>query len=308
MSIANFLYRQKQKLRYHTAKNDFDRSVAEINRHRRVINVVDKSFNVIGFSSWFDINKHAFLIEKFSVIQRMLYYRKGEFSVGGNSVFFNIDHLKLRLETAEEVFIVHEIFFENCYNFIVPNQNAIVVDIGMNVGFASLFFANKSSVAKVYGFEPFFQTYEAAQVNFSYNPLLAEKIVSYNYGLSNISREVKVPYCKMKRGRNKSALPDSETDSINITNVTLKDAQEVIKIIAEENKGKNIFIKMDCEGAEYEIFDSLSKTLLPQAIKGIMMEWHFKEPNDIVQILRINDFKMVLTNLGTDSGLLYAFR
>ncbi len=311
MIASSFIYRQKQKVKYHTAKTDFDKLVADINRNHQVVDVVGEKFSIKGIEARFDKDKHAFLIKRHDVLQQIINYRRGEFLVEGGEIFFLVDNLKLRIETAEEIFIINEVFFENCYNFIVPDQEVVVVDIGMNVGFASLFLANKPNVRKVYAFEPFAQTYEAALTNFSYNPVQTRKIIAHNYGLSNANEKTYVPYSNSDKGRNKSLAFDQHTNGVAYAEkaaIEVREASEVIANILEENRNTSIHIKMDCEGAEFVIFDALAKSPLPEQVKGMMIEWHFKEPDGIVQFLQGNGFKMIKTNLGPKSGLIYALR
>src|SRR6185312_6672086 len=46
------------------------------------------------------------------------------------------------------------------YNLIVPTEKKIaLIDIGMNVGITSLFYASKPNVEKVFSFEPFVPTF-----------------------------------------------------------------------------------------------------------------------------------------------------
>ena len=249
-----------------------------------------------------------FSFEGFRTLQYVLQYQKGKFFIEEGSVFFIVDNLKLQVNTAEELFIINEIFFEGCYNFIVSSQSVIVLDIGMNVGFASVYFANKTYVDKVYGFEPFPQTYAAAEINLGYNLQQAEKIVPLNYGLGNATKEVQVPYSSVAIGRNKSTLSEVGESNLPSVKIKIKHALKVIKKCIEENKDKTFLIKMDCEGAEFDIFSSLSKEPIHEQVKGFMIEWHFSEPDVITQFLEDCKFKMIKTNLGIESGLIYAFR
>ncbi len=311
MNTPGFLYRQKQKVKYHTAKTDFDKLVAEINRNHQVVDVTGKKFSIEGIEEQFDIGRHAFMLDKLYVLRQIISYAKGRFLVEYGEIFFLIDHFKLKIETAEELFIINEVFFENCYNFIVANEEVIVIDIGMNVGFASLFMANKPNVRKVYAFEPFSKTYEAALANFANNPKQAKKILAHNYGLGDTNEKIHVPYSGSDRGKNQSITLNQPADSIADAAkvaIDIKDTSEVIAKVLEENGDASIYIKMDCEGAEFAIFDVLAKTTLAEQIKGMMIEWHFKEPDGIIQFLQDNSFKMIKTNLGPKSGLIYAFR
>jgi hypothetical protein len=89
----------------------------------------------------------------------------------------------------------------------------------------------------------------------------------------------------------------------------MQNASDVINDVLNNNQTNTLYLKIDCEGSEFEIFNSFGN-YLPKQIKGVLMEWHFKEPLDIIDLLLKNSFKLVKFNLNTKSltGLIYAFR
>jgi len=60
----------------------------------------------------------------------------------------------------------------------------------MNVGVASLYFAIQPYVKKVYGYEPFPETFAEASMNVAANPTMASKLKLINEGVSNV-REIR---------------------------------------------------------------------------------------------------------------------
>ncbi len=60
------------------------------------------------------------------------------FHSDSGDLFLSIDGITIGITSAEEIYIAHEIFVRGVYNF-VTTQEAVVWDIGMNVGIASLF-------------------------------------------------------------------------------------------------------------------------------------------------------------------------
>lgn len=71
---------------------------------------------------------------------------------------------KLDLKTYSDDAVFHEVFIQRGYDIHLTDDYA-VLDIGMNVGFVSVFWAGNESVKAVYGFEPFPQTYQQAVKN-----------------------------------------------------------------------------------------------------------------------------------------------
>lgn len=79
-----------------------------------------------------------------------------------------IDGIHIIFHNALEESIFYEIYYNEEYNINCPT-NSIVIDIGLNVGMATLFFANKEFVSKVYAFEPDKNVYEKALYNIGLN-------------------------------------------------------------------------------------------------------------------------------------------
>ena len=80
--------------------------------------------------------------------------------------------------------IMNEVFIENAYNVNLPIETQVIVmDIGMNIGIVSLYFATQNWCEKVYGYEPFQDTFQQALENFKMNNKLLGKIISQNFGL-----------------------------------------------------------------------------------------------------------------------------
>lgn len=93
----------------------------------------------------------------------------------------NINHLKFNISTENEYWIMNEIFGDKLYNFqILYFDRVICIDIGMNIGLASLYFTLNDNIEKIYVFEPFQETYKIALKNFNLNDeKIRSKIIPY---------------------------------------------------------------------------------------------------------------------------------
>ena len=87
------------------------------------------------------------------VIKLEKYFPVIHFKDANQGICVSIDGLEIIVESFEEFFIIAEIFIDYDYNFLL-NEEVVVLDIGMNIGIASLFFSKMNAVTKVYGFEP----------------------------------------------------------------------------------------------------------------------------------------------------------
>ena len=191
--------------------------------------------------------------------------------------------------------LYREIFIYTPYAFS-SNEDCVVMDVGMNIGFASLFFANKNQVKSVYGYELVTDTFHKSAFNFELNTVLKSKIKPFGFGLGDKNSQLDIPY----------APPGSVGASINDfmildkmqkkrTTVLIKDIQNEIVSIFEKHK-LPIILKLDCEGAEYDIIQRLYELQLFRFIKTIMIEWHIKGPDQIVNKLVSSGFE-VFSNL-----------
>lgn len=206
------------------------------------------------------------------------------------------------------VFAINEIFNEELYDFADP-KNYVFIDIGMNRGLASLFLASFDNILHVHGYEPFEQTHQLALDNFSLNPLLKNKITSSCLAWSNAEQVLQI---SLKApgflGASITNIPVTQAEERNLVEInTVKASDEFNKIICNIDNSACIGIKMDCEGAEYDIIKDLDDSGLLGKVKMIMMEWHDLGKEPIVEILQKNNFYLFAPNRNEDTpmGMIY---
>lgn len=218
--------------------------------------------------------------------------------------------LKIYVESSEEFFIVKEVFVEKDYN-LLSNENLVVFDIGMNIGISSLFFALNKNVDKIYSFEPVVTTYNQALYNLELNPTYSGKIEAFNFGMGGFSRVEKVLYNSQAKGncgiRLESSLVIDKKNAKEI-DITIKDINEVLPALMAKHSGQQKVLKIDCEGAEYEIIQKLNDANLFNDISVLLIEWHDKGPKILEDLLIANDFRVVSRHLTSISGMIYAFK
>jgi FkbM family methyltransferase len=218
--------------------------------------------------------------------------------------------LKLYLESAEEFFIVKEVFVEKDYN-LLSNANFVIFDIGMNIGISSLFFALNKNVTQIYSFEPVLTTYSQAVYNLELNKTYSNKIEAFNFGLGGSSRVEKVLYNSQAKGncgiRLESSLVIDKKNAEEIE-ITIKNVSEVFPdLLAKHPEQKKVF-KIDCEGAEYEILQKLNEENLLKDIDVLLIEWHDKGATTLEELLVANDFTVLSRHLTSITGMIYAFK
>lgn len=191
-----------------------------------------------------------------------------------------------------DLVVFEEIYLKNAYRFI-SGEDTVLIDVGMNIGLASLFFASKGFIKKVYGFEPFKPTYERALKNFSLNEKsLSEKIRGYNYGLGEADGEQTVHYLADNPGymrAGKEAVAADPGDGSAETAIIKEAGPEILKIM-DENPGASFAMKIDCEGAEYEIIPDLIKHGVMKRISVVVMESHYGREDEMIEALSKEGF------------------
>jgi len=216
--------------------------------------------------------------------------------------------INIYVESVEEFYIINEVFVEEEYKFKTP-ERVVLIDIGTNIGTASLFFSLLDNVEKIYCFEPVLDTYNQAKYNFSINESAKKVVAINNFGLGKNDRDEIFIFDKQVKGntgvRGKMSSSYSNNSTTEEVNVKIKSASSEIQKIIDSNSNSKIVVKMDCEGAEYEIFESLTSDII-SCIDVFMIEWHDKGSKTIEDILLKNGFNLFLKDLAPNAGILYA--
>jgi len=230
-------------------------------------------------------------------------------------LILQLGKIKAEITTLEELYILNEIFIDGCYNFLTPDAGTVVVDIGLNVGMASLFFAQSEAISRVYSFEPFEPTFKQALKNISLNDeSIKNKIIPSNYGIAGVTREEEWDYVYSGKGNMglRNSFEESQPTSAETKNkirVTLKGIAEVLPDIISRHPSQKIVLKIDCEGAEYEILEKLAASNLLKQVHSLLIEWHVKGPGPLTSLLQKNGFSMMSQFPHNKvTGMIYGFR
>jgi hypothetical protein len=101
----------------------------------------------------------------------------------------------------------------------------------------------------------------------------------------------------------RSTITQSVTEKI-----CIKDAFEPLNNIAKEYLSKRFIMKIDCEGAEYDLIEKIPQEMLKRC-DIIMMEWHEKGPEAIEKWLSEHGFiQMSFYPHNKRAGMLYAVK
>lgn len=192
-----------------------------------------------------------------------------------------------------------ENFLDDIYFKHIPdgifnkNQQPIIIDIGGNVGFFSLAAFSKFPKAKIYAFEPHpycfkvLQNYQQEFKRFDWN--------IYHLAVSNKDEDIFLNTTNLEGFTTVTSVFKKSQD---VKSFPVK-AVRFDTFLEESNIDHIDFIKLDCEGAEYEILYALPKEKF-KIIKSLCIETHKGEKED----QNLNSLNNYLKNVGYKTQIL----
>ena len=176
---------------------------------------------------------------------------------------------KVRPKTQDQT-IFNQIWLKKVYGFpgFELKEGDVVVDIGAQAGFFSVYAGSKIGSGKAYAFEPEPNNFKLLKENISLNKL--KNVSAYNEAVGEKSGTRDFVVYKKVVSAHSFAYSDPGDVEFSKVTVTAKSLEDFMR---HENMERINFLKMDCEGAEYEILFNASEEVL-QKIKKIAMEYH----------------------------------
>jgi FkbM family methyltransferase len=315
--IANFRYYLRRLLfifrRIGIRNNDTWARLALICRHEfpKEVRETDQGLAFPKLDISILRGEFIFVLDQYQRLKTVKERLHATFIIKDGLFLICFNNITLNPTSSEEIFILEEIFVRGIYNY-VGNSELNVIDIGMNVGFASLFFASDKRVSKVYAFEPFTPTFNQALVNFGHNKFISHKIVPHNFGLGAEDKQLVVGYDYENKGQVgiygtrlvRSSIME-KSDQV----ITIQSVSKALGMLFEQHSDEAFLIKMDCEGAEYSIIESMASGDLLSLVTVIIIEWHEKGPEPLLEKLRQFGFSAFSQREPhKEIGMIYAFK
>lgn len=174
------------------------------------------------------------------------------------------------LDTPHAAGVAREIFEEDCYNFTQIPSAAIVLDVGAFYGE----FGIRCAVEKhcyVIAYEPSSENRSILETNARLNNLLDTFVVS-SLAVGAPGRRSFMHRPEHPAGSMLTLEAKKHGCTGNIYEVEVVALADQIRIAKERWGDLPICVKMDCEGAEHEIFANCADWI--SAVQVIAMEWH----------------------------------
>jgi FkbM family methyltransferase len=165
--------------------------------------------------------------------------------------------------------------------------DGVIVDIGAHKGIVSCYLAKKYPQAKIYSFEPVAENYAALVENLKRNNIT--NVTAINKAVTKDGRGVRVtvdPY-NNSGGANIYGMGERQVESITL--------DEIFKLYGFVSID---LLKIDCEGAEFEILRSANGLL--KRVKALRGEFHrgFGDADSLLEKVRTDISDVVITMQG----------
>jgi FkbM family methyltransferase len=168
-------------------------------------------------------------------------------------------------EFKENIF--EEIYYKHLPSQIKDVDKPIVLDIGANVGFFTIFSLFKLRNPKIISFEPIKRNFEGLQNNLQ--SIKKDDVIAVNQAVNGTKGELILKFNQTQAFTTSASLFDNlyGSDEEIVMATTLED------IFLEYSLPKIDILKLDCEGAEYNIFYNTPSHFF-EKINCIALETH----------------------------------
>jgi FkbM family methyltransferase len=254
------------------------------------LKIVAKTFKLFGFRKW------------------TLFWFKS-----GSAATIKINDLSFRVRTStfklrvSDVLAIIECLIQSDYEPIgfEISETDTILDVGSHIGCFSICAAKKATKGLVYSFEPSPENFKLLSRNIKENSV--KNIKPLKLGIANNTGYRKFYFSEFSPLSNNLYM--SSGDSLLTKVISLND------FFLEKRIKKCNFLKIDCEGAEYEIILGLTPETINK-IEKIACEFHtpkyFGITNkkstllNLISFLHNNSFEVNIKNTTPFTGLLYA--
>lgn len=218
----------------------------------------------------------------------------------------------LKIEVPKEtVSAFKEIFFDQVYTRELPDwwwriENPVIVDVGANAGYFSLLMAAEKPDATLYAFEPMPANFKIMQGYRAQFPELDFHI--FQKAVSGGQEKLVLNF----------ADSDKYTTTAGVVQITPADTKQMqvdaislTGLVEKLNLDRIDFLKLDCEGSEYDILYSSPQSTLDRIV-WMAIESHLSviaghDHQSLLKFLQNKGFQ-IRSAMGSETGYIWATR
>ena len=203
--------------------------------------------------------------------------------------------LKLNLASDADESVFSEIFLDRDYliaDDFIRRAPRSIVDIGAHIGLFSMYARGLNDQVAIFVYEPEPGNFAALKEHFKVNDI--QNVFPKNVAVAATDGQIVLHVHEDSHNHSilKISNPKSEIDTIDVPAVSMKTIFE--RDLTRHAIDFCDLMKMDCEGAEFEILESMQTDLFKK-IGAFYLEYHEyvdgKKKEDLVRIFQKNGFK-----------------
>ena len=198
--------------------------------------------------------------------------------------------LNVNLNSEADKSVFYEIFEARDYKIldeIMKNAKWPILDLGAHIGLFSLYASVLNPLVKILTFEPEENNFGSLKKNFKLNKI--NNVIAKNVAVSSKEGEVVLNLSEDSHNHSLVQVDDYFIGEKKVQCTTLE------KIFEKNRVEKCTLIKMDVEGAEFDILENLPSEIFSK-IQNFYIEYHEysseMNPQKLIQILQKNGFKV----------------
>jgi len=211
---------------------------------------------------------------------------------------FNEKELNLNIRDEADQSVMREIFKLREYRIVEPIiaiAKSPILDIGAHVGFFSIYCRALNSDVKIFAVEPLKENLDALDEHFKLNNIKGVEIVET--ALAGVTEKRKLVVTEDRQNNYLDSRFHGNDKGASTVIPVKTGIQRVVQAYSfndfcEKNHIEKVsLLKMDIEGGEYEVFDTMNDDDFSK-ISAIILEYHNGERNykEIEERLRENGF------------------
>tara|TARA_A100001037_G_scaffold299770_1_gene326069 strand:- start:1639 stop:2412 length:774 start_codon:yes stop_codon:yes gene_type:complete len=208
--------------------------------------------------------------------------------------------IKIRVNSTDLMALTHVWMIQEYQaNTFEIKDNDDVIDIGAHIGLFALYASQFCKHGRIFCYEPIEENYQLLLENIKLNNI--ENIFAFNLAVSDKLSKIKIYLNSDESGH---SIFVNNKKSVMVNSTTLEN------IFIKNNIKTCNFLKLDCEGAEYQIIESLNPIFFEKISKTII-EYHLADTNpellkNLTYKLKSHNFKINIKKLFSDIGFLFA--